>query len=329
MRHNRSLIDAASVRTADRRARRAVRTFSHLLSLLVVLALTACVTNLPPPEMVPTGPRVQRPEDLSGDYCYYGRAFNVRSYGRAVERIHFIPVAELNAPTRITVEASEQRIVFLYTGADGSAKRHVVEVQGFAKWKEGSVVVEGSSPAVPLPASGGFQISSAYGRSEIFKLTDGRLVMTDTAGSKGYSEINHEPSFHRDEVTAVLILDPATSDGCDDLEGRHLQPWFEHGLDLREPACAAELENQIASILVEKKVGAEAAALAASEAVAPLMKAGSTRKFTASPEPGVRYQFGIVKKKSGCVLKLEMHYKKHFGISSHASRPLPGCACND
>jgi hypothetical protein len=310
------------------RARGSRTAFPRLLPSLVLLALTACVTNLPPPEMVPTGTRVQRPEELSGDYCYYGRAFNVRSYGRTVESIHFIPVAELQAPTRITVEASEQRVVFLYTGADGSAKRHLVEVQGFAKWKEGSVVVEGSSPAIPLPAAGGFQIESAYGRSEIFKLADGRLVMTDTAGRKGYSEIHHEPSFHRDEVTAVLILNPATGD-CDDLEGRQLQPWFEHGLDLRLPACAAELENQIASILVEKKVDAEAAARAAGEAVGPLVTAGSTQGFSASPEPDDRYEFRIVRKKSGCVLKLAMHYRKHFGISSHASRPLPACVCNE
>jgi hypothetical protein len=318
-------------------------TLAFMLS--AVLALAACVSSVPPPGLVPTGPPVTRAEDLSGDYCYYGLDYNVRSFGWSVDAIPFVRIDDLGTPTLVSVEVTAQRIVFRYTGRDGAQQTQDFEVTGKAVWQGASLVVERSEGTSVLPIPGAFDITSHSRKSRIFKLTDGRLVMTDSVRSKGYSETGThslsgtgmhsetKPTFHRQERTVAVILEPAVG-GCDaNAEGRPRQPWFERGLDLRDPACAGQLEDQLTAIMVEKGEDPEAAAIAASDTLESFFRGKPTLDFLISTRPDWRYYFKIVKKKSGCVLKLYFR-EKRSGIAtvahpSFASRPLPSCACND
>lgn len=323
------------------------RTLTLVLSVRLVLllsaisSLAACVTDVPPPGLVPAGPPVTRIEDLTGDYCYVGPDYNVRSFGRTFDAIPFLRVGDLGRPTLVSVQVTAQRIVFHYTDANGEEKSQDFEVTGRAAWHGASLVVKESQGTSVLPLPGAFDITSHSRESRIFKLADGRLVMTDSARSKGYSETGSyevseggfhatkQPTFHREERTVALILDPAAG-GCEaNADGRPRQPWFEKGLDLRDPVCAAQLEDQLAAIMVQKEEPPEDAALAANMALQSFFQGESTLNFVVSARPGWRYYFKIVKKKSGCVLKLYSRRSPHVQHMSFASRPLPGCACND
>lgn len=294
----------------------------------IALSLAGCAGRVPPPSMVPAGPAMARIEDLTGDYCYYGLDFNVRSFGRAVDTIPFIDVRHLATPTLVSVRATAERIVFLYTASDGSEKEQVLDLASVkAAWDGASLVVKHSLGPFPLPMPSGFDFAGHSRESRLFKLADGRLVMTDSVQDKGYKQQSGLGSFYTEERTVAVILDPAT--GACDAEGRPLQPWFEFGADLREPACAAQLEEQITAILVEKGETAEASALAASTTLESFVGGAPSLTFSASPRPGKSYSFKVVKKKTGCALKLYLIVGRRFTHSSFASRPLPDCACND
>lgn len=311
----------------------------------LVLSLAGCTSNVPPPGLIPTGPPVTRLEDVTGEYCYYGPDFNVRSYGRGVEAIPFVPVMDLGMPTLVSVQATVEQIVFRYAGPDGSAKEQVFDVAGSkAEWKGPSLVVEQSLGTVFLPLPMAFHISSRSRESRLFKLKDGRLVMTDTVSGKGYSEAGSasfsgsgvhsvtQPSFHREGRTVAVILDPATG-GCEaNIEGRPRQPWFNRGPDLRDPACSAQLEEQLAAILADKGEAPEASALA-SQTLESFYHGSDSGNFLVSSQSGGKYSFEVVKKGSVCVLRL---YAKSKGgksafnnVTYFAKRPLPACACND
>ncbi len=309
--------------------------------LSAVSTLIACASDVPPPGLVPTGPPVTRLEDLTGDYCYFGSEYNVRSFGRTVDGIPFLPVGDLGTPTLVSVQATPERIVFRYTDANGEEKSQDFEVTGRAAWQGASLVIKESQGTSVLPLPGAFDVTSHSRESRIFKLADGRLVMTDSARSKGYSETGSysvsasglhatkQPTFHRAERTVALILDQAAGGCAASTDGRPRQPWFEKGVDLRDPVCAAQLEDQLAAIMVQKEEPPEDAALAANLALQSFFQGESTLNFVASARPGWRYFFKIVRKKSGCVLKLYERQKPHVEYTSFASRPLPGCACND
>jgi hypothetical protein len=309
-----------------------------LLSAVSALAicLTACSGHAPPPKMVPTGPSATRVEDLSGEYCYFGFDFNVRSYGRSIHDIPFLPVGDLGSPALVSLQATNDRLVFRYAASDGSEHEYCFDFAPYkAAWHDSSLVVKHSIVPIPLPISGGFDVSGHSRESRIFKLADGRLVMTDSTRHKGYEQQGRSGNFYAETRTVAIILDLATG-GCDaGVEGRPRQPWFERGADLRDPACAAQLEAQIASILVQRKQDSAAAALAASRAVDSLVTGAlSSADFAVLPEPEQVFFFKVAKKSSGCVLKLyyrEKRFRRGGGASysSFASRPLPACACND
>jgi hypothetical protein len=102
---------------------------------------------------------------------------------------------------------------------------------------------------------------------------------------------------------------------------------------LRDPACLAELEEQLTAIIVQKDEKPEAAAIAASDTVESFFHGKPSLAFLVSTRPYWRYYFKIVKNESGCVLKLYFREKTSGAVElaypSLASRPLPACACND
>ncbi len=310
------------------------------------LLLTSCtVTDVPPPTLLPAGPPAARIDEVSGEYCYYGPDYNVRTFRRGIGDLTFFDAGALEPPALVSVDASTDRIVFCFAdrdGADRSQAFDVVEAGG--QWTGGSLLI-------PRRAAPGFHIHGATGKgtsyfrhgseSRLFRLPDGRLVMSSSFIVKGvHTEKGEEkgsihPTWFEKEDSVVVILDPAVG-GCDaDPSGRPFQPIFEPGLDIRVPACVSVLEEQVASILVEKGETPESAAAAAGERVRTLSSAAEALRFTVSTESGEvgrSYSFRVTASPVACTLELTRREKKTkkgfgYGVPSFASRKLPGCAC--
>jgi hypothetical protein len=319
-----------------------------------LLSVAACVSSVPPPALIPEGPAMTRVEDLTGNYCYYGNEFNVRSYRRAAEAIPFVDVRALGTPTLVSVRATPEQIVFRYTGSDGSEREQVFKiVAGGDLWRKDALVVK-NSQGVVISSSHAYVVKNSQGvtiygstgtgtdysggsrESRLFKLADGRLVMSDSVSRKGYSE---DPggygTFYESRDSVAVILDPAIG-GCDaETTNRPLQPWFGTGPDLREAACAAQFEKQLAAILVEEGETPESAATLAAETLESLHEGLGNRFFSVSSESGARFSFEVRKKGSGGVLHLTALEKPpapgwnwNWSLTM-PKRPLPGCTCND
>jgi hypothetical protein len=275
-------------------------------------------------------------EELSGEYCYSGPDFNVRSYFRSSKAIPFIDVEALGEPTKVTVEASAERILFTYTSDEGVETQEVFIPAKFnAVWSEDALVIPwGGSAVRPFVIPFLFwHISSSSRESRLFKLTDGRLVMSDSFGEGGFTEEGQSDVFFSRKAAVAVILDPCTGDCAADTADRPRQPWFGSGLDLQDARCATQLEEQIAAILVDKNERPETAAALAKEKVEKLSNGeNDSRSFTVSVFAGPIYSFEVASKKSGCVLRL---WKRETSLGHSlnrlwylAKRALPDCACN-
>ena len=189
------------------------------------LLLTSCVvTDVPPPTLLPTGPPVARIDEVSGEYCYYGPDYNVRTFRRGIGDLTFFDVGALVPPALVTVDATTDRIVFRFPGRDGTDRSQAFDVVAAGgQWSGGSLLV-------PRRAAPGFHVHGATGEgtnyfrhgseSRLFRLADGRLVMSSSFIVKGvHMEKGSEkgtikPSWFEKEDSVVVILDPAVG-GCD------------------------------------------------------------------------------------------------------------------
>lgn len=311
----------------------AVRLLSAAFGFL--LFLSACTVDTPPAAMVPTGPSVTRIEDLSGQYCYVGPDFNIRTYGRSSRYFPFVQVNEMASPTVVSVRASRDRIVFRYTAVEGAERVEAFDVLARgAKWK-GSALVVGSSNywgllGLLLPRN---NVSVASHEGRAFKLKDGRLVLSDTYRDKGLVDTDGSDHFYRTENSVVVILDPIVGSCGGEAAVPARKAWFDRGPDLRSPACAAALVEQLASILAEKGQAPEAAAALASGTVNSFSGGSDASSFLVSTDSGSTYCFRVSKVGTACTLNL--HYRRKqtehstSGWPSNASRSLLPCACND
>lgn len=326
----------------------AARTLAAISGL--ALLLIGCASDVPRKDFAPPAPAATSVEQLSGEYCYYGPDFNVRSYRRPAKAIPFLDVEALGQPTKVSVEATTERIVFTYTDVYGEETQQVFLPSRFrAVWREDALVIpwEGSRVNVGKSIVPGIVFGTIFGvwefagwerESRLFKVADGRLVLSDSFRIKGYSERHKQGgTFYEREDSIAVFLDPMMGDCTADASDRPLQPLYERGLDLRAPACMAQLERQLASILAEKGEAAEAAEALAHDRVTALSARGENwADFSVSSPSGVTYKFDFGKNKAGCVLRMYGRGKKghHFSssVESHiwffAKRPLPDCACN-
>jgi hypothetical protein len=298
------------------------------------LALASCVSSGPPPGLVPSGPQVTRVEQLSGEYCYFGRDPNVRIFRRGPEAIPFLHVAALAQPTRVAVEASAEAVVFSYTGIDGVEKRETfVPAKLGAVWRgNGFEIRWPKENAAAQASSEGFAVSGSSRKSRLYRLSDGRLIMTDTVNWKAATHTSF-PLFESDVQLVAVILDPDAG-GCAPGGGSGRRPWSGSGPDLRDPACAAMLEVQVAALMAEEGEEPQVAEALAREAVGGLVVGqGDPRRFSVSSPAGGSYRFEVGgERPSGCELRL---YRSGQGTGtgeasgrSLATRRLPACVCN-
>jgi hypothetical protein len=307
---------------------------TSLVLAAVALVWVGCSSSAPPKGIVPAVPLLTQVEQLSGEYCYVGPDFNIRSYRREPAAIPFVDVAALGRPTKVSVTASPQEVIFRYTDTDGAAREETFLPANFrAVWRDGAFEMEGEGGSGLEGSSGGIYVYGSSRESRLFKLADGRLVMTDSVRTKGYSEEegHANPVFHAYEATVAVILDPV-ADGCEaGAVSRAPQPWFGSGADLRDPACAAELEEQTKAVLVDQGEDPEVAAGCSKDAIGTLRAGPGSREFFIST-PGAAYGFDIARKDPGCVLRLYYRRRPHSQVTDNifylAKRPLPGCVCN-
>lgn len=311
----------------------------------LALALTACTSGthslqvhseVPREGLIPSDAAVTRVEELSGEYCYFGPDFDVRSYLRSPDKIPFVDIGVLGEPTKVTVEASAERILFAYTNDDGVETQEVFTPAEFgALWQENVLVIpwgRSKSRFFVIPFLF-WHISSSGRESRLFKLTDGRLVMSDSFGEGGFTEQGQSDVFFSRKEAVAVILDPSTGDCAADALGRPRQLWFERGLDFRDPACAVQLEKQLAAILIDQGETLETGTKLANETVETLSRGeGDSKSFSVSDFAGPRYSLELARKRSGCVLRLWKREKHNSSYTNRlwyiAKRPLPDCACN-
>ena len=290
-------------------------------------------------------------EQLSGDYCYFSPDYNLRSFRRSPKMIPFVDVEAFGEPTKVSVEASAEQIVFTFTDVGGDAARHVFLPSLFrADWRENALVVPwreirsnvgvmiGVNVLRLLLGSNSLYLGGRDRESRLFRLADGRLVMTDTYRAKGdLKPADQSPGYWERQDSVALLLDPVAGD-CSAGPAHPPQPWYDEGVDLRNPECAAQLEESIVSILVEKGESPEAVAAVAREKVIGLRSDEKPRtKFRVAPASNVFYVFVVEWSGTGCRLRLDSRtkYGKHSKVtvgglflSGSGKRPLPACDCN-
>jgi hypothetical protein len=325
---------------------------------LLALALTGCASDAPPPNLIPPARAEATVDQLSGDYCYFGPDFNLRSFRRSPSLIPFFNVEALGEPTKVSVEATAEQVCFTYTNRDGVEVKEVFSpATSRARWKDGALVVPWKevrpNVGVMIGANvagnvlglvlAGLLHSDSYsphlylgGRnreSRLFRLSDGRLVMSDTFRASGdLKEADMASGSWERQDSVALLLDPAVGD-CRDGPTRPPEAWFDEGVDLRVPVCADQLEAQFASILMEKGESEEVARRLAGETVDFLVNEGRNwAQFQIESPPSSTYKFAVRRNEDGCFLRLYRTVKKKgkwtFDLGSHVERPLPECACN-
>lgn len=321
---------------------------------LLTLALTGCMSDAPPANLIPPAPAEATVEQLSGDYCYFGPEFNLRAFRRSPNLIPFLNAEALGEPTKVSVEATAEEVRFTYTNRDGVEVKEVFSPARFkARWQGGALVVSWRDalttgdvmlglaliPLIVASDNVSPQLGGRNRESRLFRLADGRLVMSDTVRASGDKKGEDMASSSWKRVDSVaLLFDPAAGD-CSGGAGRSPEEWYGHGPDLRVPACADQFEERLASILVAMGESEEVAGRLAGETVESLVnERGSWAQFRIeSPPSSSFYGFDVGKSEDGCVLMLMLRVKRegkwtatskgYFG-SALAKRPLPECACN-
>ncbi len=324
---------------------------------LPALALAGCMSDAPPPNLVPPAPAEATVEQLSGDYCYFGPDFNLRSFRRSPKLIPFLDVEALGEPTKVSVEATAEQVCFTYTNRDGVEVKEVFSSARFkARWHEGALVVPWKeirsnvaemiginvlglvlAPIfAPIGGSPSLYVGGRNRESRLFRLADGRLVMSDTLTASG--DLKHgdmaSRSWQRQDSVA-LLFDPAAGH-CAAGPGRPPEAWYGQGVDLRNPGCAAELEEQIVAILVAKGAEPGQARSAVEEGLSELLAGEEawTTLHLRCPEE-VTYKLWFGKDTSGCAVRLMERMKKRGkGVTGTRwgggtlRHPLLACDCN-
>ena len=328
---------------------------------LLALSLAGCASDAPPPNLIPPPPAEATVEQLSGDFCYFGPDFSLRTFRRDPKLIPFLDVDALGEPTKVSVEATAERVFFTYTNRDGVEVQEAFLPAKFkARWKEGALVVPwkeirpnvagmiginvvGNALGLVLAGmfhsdsySPGLYLGGRNRESRLYRLADGRLVMTDTFRASGdLKQGDMASSSWERQDSVALLLDPAAGD-CSAGPGRPPEAWYGQGVDLRKPDCAAELEEQTVAILVAKGEEPVQARPAVKEGLAEVLageEAGTT--FHVLCPEGVTYTLWFGKDASGCAVKLMEHERKRGkGVSRTTwssgtqRRPLTACDCN-
>lgn len=104
--------------------------------------------------------------------------------------------------------------------------------------------------------------------------------------------------------------------------------------NLSDDACRKSLQDGLVAILVEQHETPDVAGeLAERTRIALERGRFGPRPFAVSSSSGADYEFFVEKKKQGCLLRL---YGRQKGFTSYtnnltyiATRPLPGCACQE
>lgn len=311
----------------------------RLLSFFLGLSLLGgcVVSDVPPPGMAPKGTSVTRIEELGGTYCYYGPDFSVRSYGKSIEDIPFLPMAQMAIPSTVAVDANSREVVFRFVGPGGVVQQATFDIPARrAQWHGSALEVETSGGwGIHGSTGSASAVSWNWGEGRMYRLTNGTLALSFAASSNKYvHEKQHFDRLLRTKRSVVVLLEPMVGYCGGDHWPRTAQRRFEKGADLASPACEASLAEQIASILVQKGETPVAAADAAATRVSSFRNGEETADFLVETEAGSRtYSFRVKAEASGCTLNLYRRTKvtkrSSYRGDSWASRPLPPCTCND
>jgi hypothetical protein len=172
------------------------------LAAAALIAAASCYT--PGRSLEPTGSAVENTRDLSGAWCF--TSGSSREYRSGIGVLPFAPMYDVHEQSVITVRQNGNEIVFDYTARDGSQKQHTFDVaKADGTWDGGKLVIHPSFGANP------FGIYHSAATATMYRLADGRLVMTDKRSDTGLA-CALVPYRETNEV--VLSMRPAAGSGC-------------------------------------------------------------------------------------------------------------------
>jgi hypothetical protein len=282
----------------------------RLLSFFLGLSLIGgcVVSDVPPPGMVPKGPSVTRIEELGGTYCYYGPDFSVRSYGKSIEDIPFLPMAQMGIPSTVAVDANPREVVFRFVAPGGVVQQATFDIPARrAEWHGSALEVETSGGwGIHGSTGSSSAVSWNWGEGRMYRLKDGALALSFSASSNEYvHEKQHFDRVLRTKRSVVVLLEPMVGYCGGDHWPRTTQRRFEKGADLAPATRVSSFRSgeETADFLVETEAGSRT------------------------------YSFRVKAEASGCTLSLYRRTKvtkrSSYRGDSWASRPLPPCTCND
>jgi hypothetical protein len=171
-------------------------------ALIAAMLLLASCNYSPMHPLAPTDVPIASERDLSGSWCF--TSGTSRQYGTGAS-IPFIPQYELHEESVITLRYDGNAIVADYTSRDGTRKQSTYDIaKEDARWLDGKLVAHPGAPGNPF---GWYHQTS---EAKIYRLADGRLVMTASTTDTGLA-CALVP--YREKNESVIVMRPATK-GC-------------------------------------------------------------------------------------------------------------------
>lgn len=170
---------------------------------VIILAMVATACYTPGRSLAPAGSSIDRSRNFSGSYCF--TSGSSREYRSGIGALPFLPMWDVHEQSIITVAQTGEALAFSYTAKDGSRKQQTFDLtKEAATWDGGTLVVHPGFAANPF----GFIHTSRT--ATMYRLADGRLVMTDTHIDTGLG-CGLVP--YREKAEVVLSMRPALQ-GC-------------------------------------------------------------------------------------------------------------------
>jgi hypothetical protein len=168
-----------------------------LLAVIAILAIAGCYT--PRRSLAPTGSPIANERDFTGAWKF--TSGSSREYMSGIGVLPFLPMYDVRPESVIRARQSGDLVVFDYTSHDGTQKQHAFDIrEADGKWEDGKLVIHPGRGGNPF----GFYYSTDV--ATMYRLADGRLVMTDTHTDTGLA-CALIPYHEKNEV--VLSMRPA------------------------------------------------------------------------------------------------------------------------
>jgi hypothetical protein len=167
-------------------------------ALIAAVVLLASCNYSPMHSLAPNDVPVGTEHDLSGSWCFTTGVSQQFGTGATIP---FVPTYDLHDESMIAVRYDGSAIVTDYTARDGTQKQFTYDItKSDARWQDGKLIAHPGYAGNPF---GWYHQSS---EAKIYRLTDGRLVMSSSTTDTGLA-CALVP--YREKNESVIVMRPA------------------------------------------------------------------------------------------------------------------------